>query len=230
MQAEQVEGRGEIDADTGDTLQIRLLGPPRWMVGDRQSAFPDPRASVLIAMVALDGPLPRNQAADMFWPRSEGAARTNLRVLLHRLKQAVGVPLFASGDRLALLPDVVVDVAAGDSEIVEHCLQLGASSLRLLHGVEFDELPEVSTWLDCARFSSISIFIESSSWNCFRPPSSNCSAPSCNRCWTPTNSTDGSSSTLNCESWPASTMNWSERRSPKKTVRRSSTAFSAELP
>lgn len=151
MQAEQVEGQGRIDAGTDDTLRIRLLGPPLWMVGDRQSAFPDPRASVLIAMVALDGPLPRNQAADMFWPRSEGAARTNLRVLLHRLKHVVGVPLFASGDRLALLPDVVVDVAASDSEIVEHCLQLGASSLRLLHGVEFDDLPEVGTWLDCAR-------------------------------------------------------------------------------
>jgi len=151
MQAEPIEERTGIDAGTGDPVRIRLLGPPLWMAGDRQAAFPDPRASVLIAMVALDGPLPRNRAADMFWPRSEGAARTNLRVLLHRLKQAVGVPLFASGDRLALLPDVVVDVAAGDSEIVEHCLQLGASSLQLLHGVQFDDLPEASAWLDCAR-------------------------------------------------------------------------------
>ena len=151
MEGEQIEGREGIAAARGDTLRIRLLGPPLWTVRDRLSAFPDPRASVLIAMVALDGPLPRNQAADMFWPRSEGAARTNLRVLLHRLKHAVGVRLFASGDRLALLPDVLVDVAASDSEIVECCLQLGASSLRLLHGVEFDDLPEVSAWLSCAR-------------------------------------------------------------------------------
>ena len=151
LEAEQTDGRQAIAAARSDTLRIRLLGPPLWATADRLSAFPDPRASVLIAMVALDGPLPRNQAADMFWPRSESAARTNLRVLLHRLKHAVGVRLFASGDRLALLPDVLVDVAGTDSEIVECCMRLGASSLRLLHGVEFDDLPEVSAWLSSAR-------------------------------------------------------------------------------
>lgn len=151
VEEEQIEGRQAIAAASSDALRIRLIGPPVWTTGDRLSAFADPRASVLIAMVALDGPLPRNQAADMFWPRSESAARTNLRVLLHRLKHAVGAGLFASGDRLALLPDVLVDVAGTDSEIVECCLQLGASSLRLLHGVEFDDLPEVSAWLSSAR-------------------------------------------------------------------------------
>jgi DNA-binding SARP family transcriptional activator/tetratricopeptide (TPR) repeat protein len=151
MEAEQIEARQAIAAARSETLRIRLLGPPLWTAGDRLSAFADPRACVLIAMVVLDGPLPRNQAADMFWPRSEGAARTNLRVLLHRLKHAIGAGLFASGDRLALLPDVLVDVAGTDTEIVECCLQLGASSLRLLHGVEFDDLPEVSAWLSSAR-------------------------------------------------------------------------------
>jgi len=151
IQAEQIPGREGVAAARKDSLRIRLLGPPLWTLGDRQSPFADPRAAVLIAMVALDGPLPRNQAADMFWPRSDGAARTNLRVLLHRLKQAMGIPLFTSGDRLALLPEVLVDVTAGDSDIVEHCLQLGASSLRLLHGVAFDDLPEVSDWLESAR-------------------------------------------------------------------------------
>lgn len=132
-------------------LQIRLLGMSGWTAGGRPVPIPDARAAVLIAMVALDGPLPRAQAAEMFWPRSDSAARTNLRVLLHRLQQAAGVRLFASGERIALLPDVQVDVAGSDAQIVERCLQLGPSSLRLLQGIEIVDLPEVSAWLGSAR-------------------------------------------------------------------------------
>lgn len=148
---ESVQGEQAPAGAGSATVQVRLLGSASWTAGDRASAVPDDRAAVLIAMVALDGPLPRNQAAEMFWPRSEGAARTNLRVLMHRLKQAAGVRLFAPGDRVALLPDVHVDVAGSDAEIVERCLKLGTSSLRLLHAIEIDDLPEVSEWLSSAR-------------------------------------------------------------------------------
>ncbi len=120
-------------------------------MGGKVSAIADARAAVLIAMVALDGPLPRTQAAEMFWPHSERAARTNLRVLLHRLQQAAGVRLFSPGDRVALLPHVQVDIVGADADIVERCLQLGTSNLRLLHGIELTGVPEASAWLSAAR-------------------------------------------------------------------------------
>ena len=133
------------------TLQIQLLGPAAWTVDGKVCAIPDARAAVLIAMVALDGPLPRTQAAEIFWPHSERSARTNLRVLLHRLQQAAGVRLFSPGDRVALLPHVQIDIVGTDAGIVERCLQLGTSNLRLLHGVDLTGVPEASAWLSTAR-------------------------------------------------------------------------------
>ena len=157
---ESVQAQQAPAAAGSATLEVRLLGCADWTAGDRASAVPDARAGVLIAMVALDGPLPRNQAAEMFWPRSEGAARTNLRVLMHRLKQAAGVPLFAPGDRVALLPHVHVDIAGSDAEIVERCLQLGTSSLRLLHVIEMPSIisPEPATIeIDFARIREAAV-------------------------------------------------------------------------
>lgn len=151
MKLEQIDDRSAATGVTDATLQIHLLGPAGWTMGGKASGIPDARAAVLIAMVALDGPLPRTQAAEMFWPRSEGAARTNLRVLLHRLQQAAGVRLFSPGDRVALLPHVRVDIVDADAGLVERCLQLGTSSLRLLHGVDLTGVPEASAWLSAAR-------------------------------------------------------------------------------
>lgn len=140
-------------ADAADAawLQVNVLGVPSWTTQEGLAPMTDARAAVLVAMAALDGPVSRNHAAELFWPDSQGNARTNLRVLLHRLQQAAGTRLFATGDRLALLPHVRVDVAADDDLLVARCLQLGASNLRLLHGVELPGLPDAAHWLAAAR-------------------------------------------------------------------------------
>ena len=151
MELEQADDRSAAIAPMDTTLQIQLLGPAAWTVDGKVCAIPDARAAVLIAMVALDGPLPRTQAAEIFWPHSERSARTNLRVLLHRLQQAAGVRLFSPGDRVALLPHVQIDIVGTDAGIVERCLQLGTSNLRLLHGVDLTGVPEASAWLSTAR-------------------------------------------------------------------------------
>lgn len=139
------------DAADGAWLQVNVLGVPSWTTQEGLVPMADARAAVLVAMAALDGPVSRNHAAELFWPDSQGNARTNLRVLLHRLQQAAGTRLFATGDRLALLPHVRVDVAADDDLLVARCLQLGASNLRLLHGVELPGLPDAAHWLAAAR-------------------------------------------------------------------------------
>ena len=151
MELEQADDRSAAIAPMDATLQIQLLGPAAWTVDGKVCAIPDARAAVLIAMVALDGPLPRTQAAEIFWPHSERSARTNLRVLLHRLQQAAGVRLFSPGDRVALLPHVQIDIVGTDAGVVERCLQLGTSNLRLLHGVDLTGVPEASAWLSTAR-------------------------------------------------------------------------------
>ena len=86
--------RGE--ADEGRVL-LRLLGEPvlDGPAGGRPLGDCDKRL-LLVALVALEGPLSREHLADRLWPElAPGAARNNLRQLLHRLR--------ASGDDSASL-------------------------------------------------------------------------------------------------------------------------------
>lgn len=146
----RVGGSVPVDPAPG-TVMVRLLGAPEWTVDGTPVAISDARAAVLIAMVALDGPLPRMQAAEMFWPHAKGTGRANLRVLLHRLQHATGTKVFGTGERLALLPHVQVDLAGTDADIVERCVTSGASTARLLSGIDLGDLPEASRWLSGAR-------------------------------------------------------------------------------
>ena len=72
-------------------------------------------------------------------------------MLLHRLQQATGTKVFGTGERLALLPHVQVDLVGTDADIVERCVVAGASTARLLSGIDLGDLPEASRWLSGAR-------------------------------------------------------------------------------
>ena len=75
------------------TLHIQLLGGFRLYVADIPVTTRDhPRIQALLAYLALhrDRPQPRQHLAFLLWPDSTDAqARTNLRTLLHRLRQAM---------------------------------------------------------------------------------------------------------------------------------------------
>src|SRR5262245_57258359 len=80
-------------APTVQTLDMRLLGSFRLASADAPlSQLPAPRVQALLAYLALhrDVPQSRQQLAFLFWPdTSDAQARTNLRQLLHALKQAL---------------------------------------------------------------------------------------------------------------------------------------------
>jgi predicted ATPase/DNA-binding SARP family transcriptional activator len=75
------------------TLHIQLLGEFRLSCGDAPvSAITSPRLQALLAYLLLhrQAPQPRQHLAFLLWPdTSEAQARTNLRQLLHALKQAL---------------------------------------------------------------------------------------------------------------------------------------------
>src|SRR5438046_769588 len=75
------------------TLHIQLLGGFRLYVADIPVSTRDhPRIQALLAYLALhrDRPQPRQHLAFLLWPDStEAQARSNLRSLLHRLRQAL---------------------------------------------------------------------------------------------------------------------------------------------
>jgi DNA-binding SARP family transcriptional activator len=75
------------------TLEIHLLGDFRLVSADAPlSQLPAPRVQALLAYLVLhrDAPQPRQRLAFLLWPDTTDAqARTNLRQLLHALRQAL---------------------------------------------------------------------------------------------------------------------------------------------
>jgi DNA-binding SARP family transcriptional activator len=85
------------------TLQIRLLGDFSFLYRDQQvSSINTARLQSLLAYLVLhrDAPQQRQHLAFLFWPdTTEAQARTNLRQLLHQLRQAFpAVEHFLSAD------------------------------------------------------------------------------------------------------------------------------------
>lgn len=118
-----------MDADTVPTEATAAAAPPP--APRRPPAPPPPRLSLLggfslhnagapapgtsrrlVALVALHGPVSREEAAEALWPeapRDRAAAR--LRTSLWRLRRCGGQPvLHSAGELLSLTPETVVDL------------------------------------------------------------------------------------------------------------------------
>jgi DNA-binding SARP family transcriptional activator len=82
---------GETAGTRPPVVTIQLLGDPVLGVGSRATtAFDSARAEALVAFLVLhrDAPVARDRVAAALWPEStSGQARTNLRHLLHTLRQ-----------------------------------------------------------------------------------------------------------------------------------------------
>lgn len=81
--------------------ELRLLGQPRLWLGGVLQPLSSRRLS-LLAHLALDGPTPRAELAELLWPGVQGDARNNLRVELSRLRQTPLAAHLRGEDRLAL--------------------------------------------------------------------------------------------------------------------------------
>ncbi len=100
-------------------VQVRLLGVPAllaasghaWRVLGRNDAL-------LIGLLAMQGPLPRQRIAALLWPDSAGAdAARSLRQRVHQLKRLAATDVLAGDPVLALLPQVRHELAADDAAL-----------------------------------------------------------------------------------------------------------------
>ncbi len=128
---------------------VHLLGAPR--VQTRDTVLPlAPKDALLLALLALDGPQPRDQLAALLWPASAPAgARANLRQRILRLQALAGQPLLElQGSTLALQPTLPIDVAQ-----LQALLQADADAARgeLLGQLRFDDEDAAAQWLAAAR-------------------------------------------------------------------------------
>ena len=95
----------------GQSGRVRLLGSP---VVDGADGPREPRRgdeTTLLAAVAARHDVAVDDLLDLLWPGEDDVvARRRLRNTLNRLRGSVGDVLVRTGDRLALAPDVTVDV------------------------------------------------------------------------------------------------------------------------
>jgi len=120
--------------------RVRLLGQPRleWADGRRHAL--ERRDAALLALLALEGAVPRARAAAHVWPDTEGErARNNLRQRLFRLRHAAQGELIDAGDVLRL------------ADGIEHDLQSGSEEGELLDGLDYSDCPDLASWISDAR-------------------------------------------------------------------------------
>ena len=117
-----------------DRISLRLTGDPVIDVAGRRRAL-EPRAAALLALVAVEGEVPRERAAALLWPTSSDA-RGALRQQLARFRRQIGVDLIDGAASLRLAPGVAVDVSAD-----------GDAAASLLGDLRFHDEPAFDAWL-----------------------------------------------------------------------------------
>jgi DNA-binding SARP family transcriptional activator/tetratricopeptide (TPR) repeat protein len=131
----------------GAPLQISLIGRPHCTRTDGSTLELNARDAALIALLALDGPQPRDTLAGRLWPdASQRQAPNNLRKAVSRLRVQVGHPLVDFAATVALRADVAVDVL--DPDAIDTELLLGG---ELLAGCDYTSNDFLLGWVEARR-------------------------------------------------------------------------------
>lgn len=130
-------------------VKLYLLGAPRLQAGEDAALPLEQRVAALLALLAIDGPMPRARAAGLLWPDADDrSARNNLRQRLFRLRRAARCDVVQADDMLALAGNVTHDL--GD---LAARLRADADAAvgELLGSVRYDEPGPLADWVDIAR-------------------------------------------------------------------------------
>ena len=136
-----------------EVLRGRLLGPPRFLLGERELSFPFRKVEALLAYVLLEGKASRESLASLFWGgRDEVLAARNLRNALYQLRLLLpeGVVLadrvwVARGDYPTDLDLEGLDRLGEDEDLAARCVR------PVLEGFSLPDSPEFDEWLRTVR-------------------------------------------------------------------------------
>ncbi|MGZ8259705.1 MAG: ATP-binding protein [Caldimonas sp.] len=125
-------------------VELRLLGAPCLVVGDRRIAL-STKDAALSCLAALAGPIRADRVAAMLWPAATPKqADTSLRQRLYRLRQIAGTAVLHGGASLRLEDNVRTDLAAR----LEHLAANPQAALdELLGDFDYDALADFAEWL-----------------------------------------------------------------------------------
>ncbi|WP_293912175.1 BTAD domain-containing putative transcriptional regulator, partial [Deinococcus sp.] len=134
---------------------MTLLGLAGIRAGEQSVRFPTRRALALCAYLALEGVTSRSRLVSLMWEdHTESSARVNLRQELSRVRRTpIGPHLIVDGEHLRLGDEVQTDVACflRSARELDYAGALGYYGGPLLGGTEFDDAPELASWLEEQR-------------------------------------------------------------------------------
>lgn len=130
-------------------MRIELLGVPRLVLVAGAAQPLERKDAALLALLALDGPLPRARAAALLWPDADDErARNSLRQRLFRLRRAAGQDVVVAAAALALASGVAHDLAAPAPRLAADGTALAG---ELLGAFDYEDCLELAEWVAAAR-------------------------------------------------------------------------------
>jgi DNA-binding SARP family transcriptional activator len=115
------------------TVQLMLAQSPHLRMADGREIALNDRDAALLALLCVQGPLPRTSVIEMLWPDSDAqVSRNRLRQRLFNLRRACGHAVVEGGATLTLAADVGHDLA---------------QAVTLLGSLAFGELAALDDWL-----------------------------------------------------------------------------------
>lgn len=155
------------DPALGQPLAIRTFGALTVALGGGTQPIHFATHTVealLVYLACQDRPLGRDELAELVWPeRTQEQARMNLRVALYRLRQQIDPYLLITRQQLALNPDAVVELDAGQFErhLAAGELAMATALYRgdFLGGFYLDGSPAFEQWalLERERLRTLAI-------------------------------------------------------------------------
>lgn len=101
---------------------LPLFGSPRLLCSGKEVHLPR-KGLALLYFLALEGPTTRAHLAELLY--GHGASLQNLRVEVHRLKEALGREVFPKGQDPLALPNWIHLEAQGEGEVLEGLEEVG---------------------------------------------------------------------------------------------------------
>jgi DNA-binding SARP family transcriptional activator len=128
---------------------LSLLGAPRLETPSKTLSL-EGRLAAVLAYLSLEGATPKYKLAGLLWPDSgETAARNNMRQLLRRFRASAG-DIILGDDRIELHSEIEVDVKKL-SYLETPSLELLNQDAEFLEGLDFDDAPDFTQWLESTR-------------------------------------------------------------------------------
>ena len=137
------------DASASAVIHLRLLAVPALVRDNGAPIALERKDAALLALLAVDGPMPRARAAAMLWPDAEPQkARNSLRQRLFRLRRGAGCDVVVEDSALALAEGIDHDLAALPARLAT---DPSAAAGELLGAFGYEDCEEFDDWVRSAR-------------------------------------------------------------------------------